>query len=127
MSLEPCPKPIPTIIQGEDAVLDVKFLNARPPKDPIDLTAATEIKAIMVNTDGSYLEKKMTDGGIVLVSGPGGHFQIVIDSADSTLLAVSPSGFRSDIEVHYTIATKEKIVILSQEVLIKARRFPSAP
>ena len=122
-SKEPC---VPTVIMGEDKTLDVK-LTSDTTGDPLDLTGASEIEAILLNADATYLEKKLTTSGIVLVSGPGGHFQILLAASESALLQASPTGSYSDIEVHLTIASKLSIGILSGSVNIIPRRYPSAP
>lgn len=118
---------IPTVVLGEDAILDVK-LKSKVTGDPFDLTAATEIKAILLNANNTYLEEKLsTGGGITLISGPGGHFQINLAAADTTLLAPSVPPALSDIEVQITIAGKLKIVLLNGAVNFIQRRFPAAP
>ena len=131
MSLDPCalPQP-PVIVQGEDKVLDIVLRKQLPNGslgDPVDLTAATEIEAILLNTDGTFLEKKLTTSGITLISGPGGHFQISISAAQSALLAASVSPAYSDIEVHFVIASKTTISIITNAVNIIPRRYPTAP
>lgn len=125
MSLEKCPIVVPTVIIDEDKVLDIR-LTSQKTKDPFDLTSATEIEAIFINADNTYLIKKLTLAGIVLISGPGGHFQVILTSAETALLAPSIVGGYSDIEIHITIAGKLTIVILSQSFLCIERRYPGA-
>ena len=132
MTLDPgycqpsCTPPIPVIYQGADKTLDI-FLTSQTSGDPVDITAATEIEAIFLNTDGTFLEKKLTTAGIAIISGPGGHFQIYLAAADTALLAVSASGGYSDVEIHLVIGGKTTIVVLSNAVNILARRYPTAP
>ena len=130
--LDPCSPQIPQIIAGADAVLDVKLINQQT-GDPLDLSAATEIEAILLNADNSFLELKLSLSQIVLISGPGGHFQIIIPAASSALLALSPvpspsvPASNSDMEIHLTIGGKLTIINLIGVVTIVARRFPAAP
>lgn len=126
MSLEPKACHIPTVVAGEDKTLDVKIKSCIT-GDPIDLSSATEITAIFLNADGTFLECKLSLSAIVLVSGQGGHFQIILSAANSALLAQSVPPKYSDIEVQFVIASKKSIVILSNAVNIVPRRYPQAP
>jgi hypothetical protein len=126
MNLEQCEKTIPTVIMGSDKSLDIKLVSELS-GDPFDMTAATEIMAILLNADGSFLERKMTTSGIVLVSGPGGHFQIVLTAANTTLLQASPVDCLSNIEIHIVIAGLTTIVLLKNSVKIIPRLYPTAP
>lgn len=116
----------PTIIQGEDKTLTIKLVSSDT-KYPVDLSTASEIKAILLNTDNTYTEKLLSTGGIALVSGPGGAFSIFLTAADTLALAVSPQGAYSDIEIHFVISSKTGIVLLTNSVQIIPRRYPSAP
>lgn len=126
MQLEQCAPSIPTVIAGEDKFLDIRLIN-QTSKNPVDLSAASEIEAILLNADNTYLEKKLSTGGITLISGPGGNFQINLAASETALLALSPSDSASDIEIHFTIGGKLSIVILTASVNILSRRYPSAP
>ena len=123
---QPCTTAVPVIIQGQDKVLQV-VLKSQQSGNPVDITSASEIEAIFLNTDGTYTEKKLSTGGISVISGPGGNFQIALSPSDTQAMAVSTGGAFSDIEIHVTIASKVSIVILTGAVNILARRFPTAP
>lgn len=129
MSLDSDSSNIPVIVQGEDKVLTVGLTKLSASTSingtPFDsLASATEVKVIMLNTDQSYLVKLMSTGGVVVTSGLGGKFQIIIAAAQSALLALSPSGLYSDMEVHVTIGGKLTIVILTSVFQVIAPRFP---
>jgi len=123
--LEPCVKPVPTIVMGEDKILDVKLKNATT-KDYLDITSASEIVAILLNADGTFLEKKLSTNGIAIISGPSGHFQINLASSETALLAASGDAY-SDIEVKLTLSSKLSIVNLIGCVNIVPSRYPTAP
>lgn len=123
MNLEQCVPQIPVVIMGEDKFLDVKLLSQLS-GDPIDLSAATEIQAILLKADSTYLIKKLSTAGITLVSGPGGHFQIILTQIESALLRPSPLGAYSDLEIHFTIAGLLTIVLLPNSVSIVSKLFP---
>lgn len=128
MSLEPCTPEIPTLVLGEDKTLDVKMINlSSPSRDPLDLTDATEIVAILLNADGTFLELKLSLSQITIISAPGGHFQIAITAAQSALLAQSAPGGFTDIEVQFIISSKKTITTLTDAVSIIPRRYPTAP
>lgn len=134
--LEKCPSTpcLPKRVLGSDITLDV-FLKDKLTKMPIDISAATELEAIFLNADGTFLEEKLTTSGIAIIDGPGGHMQVLIDAADSALLKPSninviplPQGpSYSDIEFHYTIGGKTTIVNAPQSINLVPRLFPTAP
>lgn len=126
MSLEPCVKPIPTIYKGEDKNLDFKVLSELT-GDPIDISGASEIVAIFPQSASTFLEKKLSTAGIVLISGPGGRFQVQISAAESANLLASELGKYTDVEVHLTLAGKVSIIVFSQAISVLERRYPAAP
>lgn len=130
MNLDPCATTcntkIPRIVLGQDKTLDV-WLTSESTCDPVDLTDATEIVAIFLNADGTFLERKFSLSQITIVSAPGGHFQIALPSASTALLAPSPTGSYSNIEIHVTISSMVTIILLPNSVNIVPRLFPAAP
>jgi len=124
LSLDPCTPQVPTVVKGADQTLDVQL---KTQSGFVDLTSASEIKAVLLNADGSFLEKKLSTGGIVLVSGPSGHFQIQLAASETLLLAESVAPAYSDIQVNFVIAMKTTIVNLIGVVSIVASRYPTAP
>jgi hypothetical protein len=130
---QPCSPPPPVVYQGADKTLDF-FLTKQSNGQPLDITGVTEIEAIFLNTDGTFLELKLSLSEVTLVSAPGGHFQVQISAADSQLLALSPMPVPpsylpcfSDVEVHLTIGGKISIVVLTGSIQVLARRYPTAP
>ena len=117
---------VPTRVVGSYITLDV-YLKDQSSNKPIDLSLASEIEAIFLNADMSYTERLMTLGGIALIDGPGGHFQVLIPETDSAMLAPSVSPTFSDIEFHYVIGGKTTIVNAPQSVNLVSRLFPLAP
>lgn len=125
MSLDPCRPKVATVILGEDQPVSVTLVDSTT-KLPFDLSSATEIIALFQNLDLSILQKKKSTGGIVLLSGPGGAFQILLTAAETALLAPSPTNGYSDLEVKVTIAGKLTIIQLPQSLKVLPRIFPSA-
>lgn len=130
MSLDPPKKRVPTIVQDEDKTLNHRLLKAQACEDdPIegfDLTGVTEIKVIFLNADNTTLVKLLTTSGVALVDAKAGKFQSFLTKAETILLALSPDGGLSDIEVRFTLAGKETIVLLPQSVKVAPRLFPVA-
>ncbi len=122
--LEPATPIVPTVIMGEDKTLTVRLTDAAT-QNYVDLTAATEIVAFFLNADSTYLQKKLTTSGIVLVSAVGGLFNILLTAAETELLALSPAGGFSNIEIHYTIGGKVTIVQLKSVIQVIASLFPN--
>ena len=118
--------PIPLIVQGEDKDLAIK-LTDKVAKQPFDISAATEIVAIFLNTDNTFLEKKLSTSGIALINGALGQLKVILSAAETAALALSVNGAYSDIELHVTIAGKVTILNLLNCVNIIARRYPAAP
>lgn len=119
-----CPnsQPTPTIILGEDQNLDVKLTDSST-GDPFDLSSASEIVAKLLNADNTALSLTKTANQITLVSAIGGHMKIIISAAQSALLAVSPTGGLSNIELYITIGGKVTIVQLVGVVSVISRIF----
>lgn len=116
--------PLPTVVLGEDKTLDVKLKN-KITRDPIDLTAATEIVAILPNADSTtFLEKKLSTAGVVLINGPTGHFQIIISASESSLLSIGSSVY---IDIRFTIGGKLTKVVIKDAITIISPAYPTAP
>ena len=126
MSLDPTAQfpSVPVVIQGEDKTLGIR-LKSSTSGDPYDLTAATEIEAVFLKTDNTCLHKKLTTGGIVLVSGPGGYFQVLLTDTETPLLALSPVAGYSSIEIRVTIGGKVNYVQLVDSMQVVASLFPN--
>lgn len=120
----PVPEAKPIIILGEDKNVIVELTNTKTAK-PIDLTAATEIEAILINADDTCLHKKLSTFGITLISGPFGKFQINLSAAETALLALSPEDGYSSIRVEFTIGGKKTIANLTDVVQVINRLFPN--
>lgn len=119
-------KSVPVIVRGEDIVLDV-FLTKDNSNQPFDLTLATQIVAVLPNQEGSsplFLEKTLTGGGIVVVSGPGGNFQILATAAQTKILAVNEA---TSLDVRLTIGGKLTIVVIQNAINIVDPAYPAAP
>lgn len=117
---------IPVIVLGSYEIIGVKLISSLT-GFPFDVSAATEIEAIFLNADGTFLEKKKSLSGITVVNGPGGYIQIILLEAESALLAPSADFALSDIELHITIDSKTTILLMKQSVKIVPRLFPTAP
>lgn len=119
-------KTVPVIVRGEDVVLDV-YLTQDNSNQPFDLTLASQIMAVLPNQEGNspaFLEKTLTGGGITLVSGPGGHFQVTATAAESKVLAVNEA---TSLDIRITIAGKLTIVVIQNAINIVDPAYPAAP
>ncbi len=121
----------PTIIAGQDKTLTAQLINImNGVRTLFDLTSATEIEAIFLNADGSFLEKKLSLSQITVTNAPSGIFQINLLAADTALLALTnltPPIVYPSIEVHVTIGGKLTIINMMNCINIVQRLFPSAP
>ena len=131
--LEIKPIVVPKVVRGEDKTLTVK-LNDTSTGFPFDISAATEIVAILLNQiANTYTEKKLSTSGVSILNGPGGALQIFITKIESALLALSTietdpvNGTYSDIELRLTIGGKLTIVNLFGCLWVIDPRFPAAP
>ncbi len=125
---------VPTIVQGEDKVLSVRLTDKFGV--PLDPTLFSEMKAVFLNTDGSFLEKLFSLSQIVPVAPTYGVLKtygvsnILLLAADTALLAVSPvgppPGF-SSMEFHYTLDGSTTIINLPNSLSIVVKQFPTAP
>lgn len=139
--LDPKPKdPVPKIVvnvdptKSEDKTLSVLLMDPRT-KAGFDLSAATEIVAVLANADNTNLELKLSLSQVVVINNPVGSLQIIITKAQSALLKLSPVlapavnndpatyGF-SNIELRITIASKETVVQLVDCIQIVPSLFP---
>lgn len=120
--LDPKKDAKPKVVQGEDKVLTVQL---KDPKTKVftDITGVTEITAILLNTDGSFLQKKLSTSGIVVLNALAGKFQILLSTAETALLALTPVGSYSNIEVRFVIASKTTIVQLEDSIEVVAKLF----
>ena len=124
MSLEKCAPNVPEIVAGEDKVLTIQ-LEDKKTKEFIDLTGASEIIALLKNADDTTLQKKLTDSGINILSSLAGKFQVLLSATETGLLALSPTGGYSDLEIRFTIAGKLTIVKLPNTILVTQKLFPN--
>ena len=116
--------PISTIVTGEDCVLNV-YLKQGDNGQPFDLSSVSEIVAILPNADDTtFLECKLSTSSIILVSGPGGFFQVIITAAQSALLLTGPT---IALDVRFTIAAKLTKVVIQNAVAIISPAYPTAP
>lgn len=128
MQLDPLQPFIPEIFRGEDLSLPVTLPNDQFSGDPVDLTSATEIEAVLVNADGaSYVTKKLSLSGITLVRAAIGRFEINFLVADTSGLALSAAPGDIGLRISWVIAGKTSIVNLNNFCTITERLFPSAP
>lgn len=123
-SLDICLPEIPVIIVGEDVLLDLKLINAKPPKDPFDLTGVSEIVAKFLNADSSVLSVSLTGSAITVISAPGGHLTIALSAAQTALLNIPANNAYANFELYITIAGKLKIVQFPESLNVLAKLFP---
>jgi hypothetical protein len=122
--LDPQKSLVPQVIKGEDKTLSVRLNDAKT-GIAIDLAAASEIEALFLNSDGSYLSKNMSLGQIVLTNPGAGFFQIFILAADTLLLAIpTTTGAYSNIEIHITMLGKKTYVQLKNSIQVLQTLFP---
>lgn len=114
----------PRLVRGEDKVLNVR-LNDNKTGNPFDISAATEIKAILLKETG-YLIKLLSTAGITITNGPGGRLAIMVPKAEGATLALSGPGLLSDIEIHVTIAGKVTYALLDDVFEVVDPFFPDA-
>jgi hypothetical protein len=144
LDLNPCcPEPPkfvlpPTRVLGSDITLPLQ-VNSRLTGLPVPIGAATEIVAILLKADGTFLEEKLSLGGVFIIDGDAGQANILIAAADSALLAPSPvyvpavppapfvPPVFSSVELHITLAGKTSIVNLPNSINLVSRLFPTAP
>lgn len=124
--LDPKSPSQPVITKGEDKVLTVQ-LKDKKSEEFTDLTGVSEIIALFKNQDNSILQKKLSTSGVALVNALAGKFQILLTSAETLALLVSPEGEFSDIEIRYTLASKVAIVDLKGSIKVEANLFPTIP
>lgn len=124
----PCNPPV--IVRGQDKILDV-FLRSQKTRQPVDLTAATEIVAVLGNADGTAQEYKLSLSQVILVSGGGGHIQAVMPASGTALLALTTIAddgtLSTGVQVNYFIGGKKTIVNAPGTVMIEDPLFPTAP
>lgn len=81
-----------TIFRGEDRDLLLRTVKSLETKEPRPLGGPSEIVVKFKNADDTELEKKLTTGGITIVSDDRGDFKISITAAESALLAIVNEG-----------------------------------
>lgn len=113
----------PLIVKGSDRPLNVRLLS-KTTGLPVDISAATEIIAAFLKEDNTTLEKKLSAAGIVVTSGPGGAFQVLLSAADTALLATGYGESFQSMEIKYTIAGKITIVLLKDSIQVAPPMFP---
>lgn len=115
-------KNMPVLVTGEDFAIDV-YLTQDGTNQPFDLSAASQITAILPNADGSFLTKTLGGGGIILVSGAGGHFQVVGNTTDSGGLAPNQA---TALEIQFVIGGKLTIVNINNAINVVPPAYPGA-
>ena len=139
LNLGGCESNIPVLVAGEDITLNLEFFNATkglpPDQRYIDITAATEIKVILLSNAApgpGFIEETLTGEEVTITNGPFGKAQVIIPASDSIQLALSPldpntgAPTVSDIEVRLTIGGKMSRFNLIGVVQIIPSRYPSA-
>lgn len=131
LGLDPTVQTPPTVWIGRDNTLNVEFRTMKGEVPIGDLGLATEILANFLNSDGTFLTKRLTTSGIVVTDTQFWKAQILLNAAD-VLLKPSPVDANgnylfSDIECTITLAGRQMEVNLLQSVTIRPRPFPTAP
>lgn len=88
------------IYQGENKTLHFRLSNPVT-RDPLDISAATEIEVIFPTTVVPNLVKKMSLSQVTITVGPGGRFDVPLVPADTNLLDL---GTTMTVEVRVTIS-----------------------
>lgn len=112
----------PRVVQGGAKILTVNLVSQSTGL-PFDASAATEIVASFLNTDGSTLEKKLSTAGIINLDKS--TFQVSLSAADTALMAPSnanPNGI-SDIVLQITISGVLTIINLLQSFYVDQTPF----
>ena len=112
--LECQPQKRKQIIQGSDTRLTIRLVTEEG--EPMDLTGATEIKAILPNATGTTparLEKTLSGGSIIALSSGGGKIQVDLTSTETRGLLI---GVDLGLEVRVTIGGKVTIVQIPSAV-----------
>ena len=115
----------PIIYKGEDGTVSVRLVS-KGSKDPFDVSVCSEIEAILPKEDGTFLVKKLSTNGVSILSAAGGHILVILDAADTTLLAASLNGGYTDMEVDLTISGKKKFVNIKDAVQIIPKPYPAS-
>jgi hypothetical protein len=123
MNLDQCEEVTPTIIRGEYKVLNVQLQDISK-NTFFNLTGATEIDCVFLKDDQTYLTKKLTLSGVVIIDAPSGKIQIILLEADTLSLLITPEGELSGLEVRVTIASKKFYAQLKNTFKVVASMFP---
>ena len=106
------------VYQGADHEIPVRILresNHEPFALEPDLE---EVTAVFTLKNGQTLEKKMSDGGVTVVSAPLGRIRVVLTPADTDQLHARD---RQDFDVKVEIGGKTTIVRLFRALTVIAR------
>lgn len=115
---------VPVVVIGEDKVISVRLTDGATGL-PFDVSAATEIDAVLEKADGTCIHKLFTTSGVVKANAVAGFIQIILSASDTALLKVSDAGAYSNIEIRLTIASKLTIVLLKDVIQVVQKLFPN--
>lgn len=112
------------IVAGSDFSFNIVIINTVT-NFPVDVTTASEIVVVFPNADGTtYLELKLTTGGVTIVNGPGGVINVAGTAVQSAALM---TGSPLAIDLKYTIAGKLTITTINGALSVAAPAYPAAP
>lgn len=106
-----------TIVKGADEIVTVRLVEEST-GEPYDLSAADEITARFLKSDGTALEKTMGDGEIAFVGNAVlGKITITLTDTDTSGLEVSDS---ADLELRVDTGANRKSVLLEGCLKVRA-------
>lgn len=106
------------IVSGEDKEFDV-VLKYSDSEKPFNLTGASSIKAKFLKSNGSILEKTLSNG-ITIISSEGGLIKVRLEDTDTAQLKI---GEEMSFELEVVIGQDTTIVQFEKVFSIKQRLF----
>lgn len=107
------------IIHGSDQPTKIQILEENNGVEtPFNLTGVSEITACFRKSDGTILQKLLSDAGIIIDNAEGGLFSIDWDESETALLKIAE---RQDFEVEIVKATKTNIIQFQKVLTVRPR------
>lgn len=105
------------VIRGSDREITIR-IETKKSQEPFDLTGVSEIEACFLKEDDTILSKKMTTGGVSVVSALAGKIKVILTETDTATLKVGES---RSFEVLVTIGSVTSIVQFIEQLNVIKR------
>jgi len=105
------------LVKGEDKEIFVIIENEET-QEPLDISTASEIKAIFQGASNTLITRKLSLAEIVIVSGIGGKFKIKLTETNT---ASFRAGNDLDFETEIQIGTNTYIIQFLKSLTVKER------